>query len=78
MPRLTIRHEGKETSLAFEGSPLLSTVLSGQGLAVAHALSRGLKMRPLMLIALYACCVFRAKYTLPVLAALGIIDGFLK
>jgi hypothetical protein len=37
-----------------------------------------LKMRPLMLVALYACCVLRAKYTLPVLAALGIIDGFLK
>jgi hypothetical protein len=52
--------------------------LALQGLAVAHALSRGLKMRPLMLIALYACCVLRAKYTLPVLAALGIIDGFLK
>jgi hypothetical protein len=49
-----------------------------QGLAVAHALSRGLKMRTLMLIALYACCVLRAKYTLPVLAALGVIDGFLK
>jgi Predicted membrane protein (DUF2232) len=52
--------------------------LALQGLAVAHALSRGLKMRPLMLIALYACCVLRAKYTLPVLAGLGIIDGFLK
>jgi hypothetical protein len=49
-----------------------------QGLAVAHALSRGLKMRTLMLIALYACCVLRAKYTLPVLAALGVIDGFVK
>jgi hypothetical protein len=52
--------------------------LALQGLAVAHALSRGLKMRPLMLVALYACCVLRAKYTLPVLAALGVIDGFLK
>ena len=52
--------------------------LALQGLAVAHALSRGLKMRPLMLVALYACCILRAKYTLPVLAALGIIDGFLK
>jgi hypothetical protein len=52
--------------------------LALQGLAVAHALSRGLKMRPLMLIALYACCVLRAKYTLPVLAGLGVIDGFLK
>jgi hypothetical protein len=56
----------------------LGVALALQGLAVAHALSRGLKMRPLMLIALYACCVLRAKYTLPVLAALGIIDGFLK
>jgi Predicted membrane protein (DUF2232) len=56
----------------------LGAALALQGLAVAHALSRGLKMRPLMLIALYACCVLRAKYTLPVLAALGVIDGFLK
>ena len=28
-----------------------------QGLAVAHALSRGLKLRFVMLIALYACCL---------------------
>ena len=56
----------------------LGAALALQGLAVAHALSRGLKMRPLMLVALYACCVLRAKYTLPVLAGLGIIDGFLK
>ena len=56
----------------------VGAALALQGLAVAHALSRGLKMRPLMLVALYACCVLRAKYTLPVLAGLGIIDGFLK
>jgi hypothetical protein len=56
----------------------LGAALALQGLAVTHALSRGLKMRPLMLIALYACCVLRAKYTLPVLAGLGVIDGFLK
>jgi Predicted membrane protein (DUF2232) len=49
-----------------------------QGLAVAHALSRGLKMRPLMLAALYACCVLRAKYTLPVVAALGLVDAVFK
>jgi Predicted membrane protein (DUF2232) len=47
-----------------------------QGLAVAHALSRGLKLRLVMLVALYACCVLRAKYTLPALAALGLIDAF--
>jgi hypothetical protein len=56
----------------------LGSALALQGLAVAHALSRGLKMRPLMLVALYACCVLRAKYTLPVLAGLGVVDGFLK
>jgi Predicted membrane protein (DUF2232) len=60
------------------GAGGLGAALALQGLAVAHALSRGLKMRPLMLVALYACCVLRAKYILPVLAALGIVDGFLK
>ena len=49
-----------------------------QGLAVAHALSRGLKLRPVMLAALYACCLLRAKYTLPVLAALGLVDAFAR
>jgi len=49
-----------------------------QGLAVAHALSRGLKLRTLMLIALYACCFLRAKYTLPVLALIGVVDAFTK
>ena len=60
------------------GAGGLGGALALQGLAVAHALSRGLKMRPLMLVALYACCVLRAKYTLPVLAALGVLDGFLR
>ncbi len=60
------------------GTGGLGGALALQGLAVAHALSRGLKMRPLMLVALYACCVLRAKYTLPVLAALGVLDGFLR
>ncbi|HTR15032.1 MAG TPA: DUF2232 domain-containing protein [Roseiarcus sp.] len=49
-----------------------------QGLAVAHALSRGLKLRTVMLIALYACCLLRAKYTIPVVAALGVADAFAR
>jgi hypothetical protein len=60
------------------GAGGLGGALALQGLAVAHALSRGLKMRSLMLVALYACCVLRAEYTLPVLAALGLLDGFLR
>ena len=49
-----------------------------QGLSVAHELSRGLPLRPLMLIALYLCCILRAKWTLPVVAALGVIDSFAR
>jgi hypothetical protein len=60
------------------GAGGLGGALALQGLAVAHALSRGLKMRTLMLVALYACCILRAKYTLPVLAGLGLVDGFAK
>ena len=60
------------------GAGGLGGALVLQGLAVAHALSRGLKLRPVMLAALYACCLLRAKYTLPVLAALGLIDAFAR
>ena len=53
-----------------------------QGLAVAHALSRGLKMRPLITIALYALLRSawpQAKYTPPfVLRASGSSMDFLK
>jgi hypothetical protein len=72
-------------ALAAPASQYLSIVAGGlgaafvlQGLAVAHVLSRGLKFRPLMLVALYACCIMRAKYTLPVLAALGAVDAFAR
>jgi len=56
----------------------LGAAFALQGLAVAHALSRGLKLRTLMLIALYACCLFRAQFTLPALALLGVVDAFTR
>ena len=56
----------------------LGSAFAFQGLAVAHALSRGLKLRPLMLVALYACCLLRTKFTLPVLALLGVVDAFTR
>ena len=56
----------------------LGAAFAFQGLAVAHALSRGLKLRSLMLIALYACCIFRAQYILPVLALIGVVDAFTR
>jgi len=46
-----------------------------QGFASLHALSRGLPMRPLLLIALYGCCAIRAQWTLPLIALVGLIDA---
>lgn len=70
-------------ALPAPASQYLSIVAGGlggafilQGLAVAHALSRGLRMRPVMLVALYACCLLRAQYILPVVAVLGLVDAF--
>ena len=31
-----------------------------------------------MLIALYACCLLRAQFTLPVLALIGVVDAFTR
>ena len=56
----------------------LGAAFAFQGLAVAHALSRGLRLRTLMLAALYACCLLRAKYTLPLLALIGVVDAFTR
>jgi len=70
-------------ALPAPASQYLSIVAGGlggafvlQGLAVAHALSRGLRMRPVMLVALYACCLLRGQYILPVVAMLGLVDAF--
>jgi len=56
----------------------LGAAFALQGLAVAHALSRGLRLRFVMLIALYACCVLRAKYTIPALTLIGVVDAFVR
>ena len=46
-----------------------------QGLATLHALSRGLPLRPLLLVALYGCCAVRPQWTLPLIAVVGLIDA---
>ena len=46
-----------------------------QGLAVLHALSRGLPLRPLLIVALYFCCAVRAGWTLPLIALVGLVDS---
>jgi hypothetical protein len=47
-----------------------------QGLATLHALSRGLPLRPLLLAALYFCCVARSNWALPAIAVVGLIESF--
>jgi hypothetical protein len=46
-----------------------------QGLAVLHAMSRGLPLRPLLIVALYFCCGVRAGWTLPLIALVGLVDS---
>jgi hypothetical protein len=53
----------------------LSAAYALQGLAVLHALSRGLPLRPLLIVALYFCCGVRAGWTLPLIALVGLVDS---
>ena len=46
-----------------------------QGLAVLHAMSRGLPLRPLLMVALYFCCAIRAGGTLPLIGLVGLVDS---
>ncbi|MBV8474574.1 MAG: DUF2232 domain-containing protein [Hyphomicrobiales bacterium] len=55
--------------------PLLAAFVM-QGLAVLHALSRGLAMRPWLLTALYICCAMRSTWTLPAIAFIGVVESF--
>lgn len=47
-----------------------------QGLAVLHALSRGLPLRVWLLAALYVCCIARSSWTLPAIAFIGVVESF--
>ena len=53
----------------------LGAAFALQGLAVLHALSRGLPLRPLLIVALYFCCGVRAGWTLPLIALVGLVDS---
>jgi hypothetical protein len=53
----------------------LAAAYALQGLAVLHALSRGLPLRPLLITALYFCCAVRVSWTLPLIALVGLVDS---
>jgi hypothetical protein len=54
----------------------LGAAFALQGLAVLHALSRGLPLRLWLLGALYFCCIVRSNWTLPAIALIGVIESF--
>jgi len=54
----------------------LGAAFTLQGLAVLHALSRGLPLRLWLLGALYFCCIVRSNWTLPAIALIGVIESF--
>jgi hypothetical protein len=54
----------------------LGAAFALQGLAVLHALSRDLPLRPWLLAALYVCCFIRSNWILPAIAILGLIESF--
>jgi hypothetical protein len=53
----------------------LAAAYTLQGLAVLHAMSRGLPLRPLLIVALYFCCAVRVEWTLPLIALVGLVDS---
>jgi hypothetical protein len=61
--------------LAWIGLGALGCVYVMQGLAVIHALSRGLPARIPMLVALYLVCWATALLSLPILALIGLVES---
>jgi hypothetical protein len=70
----TLPAPGNQFAWVVAGSLGAAFVLPG--LAVLHALSRGLPLRPWLLAALYFCCLARSNWTLPAIAFIGLVESF--
>jgi len=64
--------------VAWIGVGALGSVYVMQGVAVLHSLSRGLPARIPMLAALYLGCMVTARWSLPALALVGLIEALLS
>jgi hypothetical protein len=62
-------------TIAWIGAGALGCAYAMQGLAVVHALSRGLPVRIPALIAFYVGCVATAGWALPALTLIGLIES---
>jgi hypothetical protein len=75
---LALLLDGSGEYAAWIGVGVLGCIYVMQGLAVIHSLSRGLPVRIPVLAALYLGCVFTARWSLPALAIVGLIESLIS
>jgi Predicted membrane protein (DUF2232) len=73
---LTIRDP--ERQAAWIGVGALAAAFALQGLALAHALTRGLQIRNPLLFALYLVCALAPRWAVPALTFAGLMESFLS
>ncbi|WP_158815130.1 DUF2232 domain-containing protein [Methylocapsa sp. S129] len=75
---LALSLRGSGEYVAWIGVGALGCAYVMQGLAVVHSLSRGLPVRIPALIALYLGCMVTARWSLPALALVGLVESLLS
>ncbi|MGA2792948.1 MAG: hypothetical protein ABSE69_05355 [Roseiarcus sp.] len=75
---LALALPGSASHVAWIGVGALGCAYVMQGLAVIHSLSRSLPARVPMLVAIYLVCVVTARWSLPVLALVGLVESLLS
>ena len=63
---------------AWIGVGAFASAYALQGLALAHALTRGLQFRNPMLFALYLACALEPRWVLPAVTFIGLLESFLS
>jgi hypothetical protein len=70
--------EGVPRLAAWTVTGVVAAAFAMQGLALAHALTRGLKIRNPLLVALYLACAILFQWVLPAVAFVGLLESFLS
>ncbi|HXW20524.1 MAG TPA: DUF2232 domain-containing protein, partial [Roseiarcus sp.] len=73
---LTLRDPSRQA--AWIGVGALAAAFGLQGLALAHALTRGLSFRIPLLLAIYMACALLPRWALPTVALAGLLESFLS
>ena len=75
---LALSLHGSGEYVAWIGVGAVGCAYVMQGLAVVHSLSRGLPVRIPVLVALYFGCMVTARWSLPALAIVGLVESLLS